>query len=110
MTVAFFFFFLFLFLFMVSVFREELKQVRESDTLASKVAVSSSSSVLSAVSGYGSLQPQQSQGMPQSSSSSYLTGPTALQIKQRLQIGTTPTMYQSDGMESDDSLASDNDR
>ena len=83
----------------VNVFREDLKQVQEQNN-----------SVYPAVSGYGSLQPQQSQGVPQTSSSSYLTGPTALQIKQRLQIGATPTMYHSDGMESDDSLASDNDR
>ena len=89
---------------------QDRAQARDPDAPAAKVGVGYNPGLHSAVSGYGSLQPQQSQGLPQSSSSSYLAGPTALQIKQRLQIGAAPTLYHSDGMESDDSLASDNDR
>ncbi|XP_076469124.1 uncharacterized protein LOC143299673 isoform X3 [Babylonia areolata] len=93
--------------------REELKRVEEQireEAIASSSASKSRAGVGVGVGSYGSLQPQQSQGVPQASSSSYLAGPTAQQIKQRLQIGTSPSAYHSDGMESDDSLASDMDR
>ncbi|KAL8595237.1 hypothetical protein ACOMHN_043389 [Nucella lapillus] len=87
---------------------EELKRVEQ--RIQEETSTGKSGGALSGGGGgsYDSLQPQLSQGVPQqSSSASYLTGPTALQIKQRLQIGTSPLAYHSDGMESDDSLASD---
>ncbi|KAK7503606.1 hypothetical protein BaRGS_00005145 [Batillaria attramentaria] len=109
------------------VLREELKRIEEQvreEARAKEVAALIASSSATTVSGRPSqhstssgaqvvLHPQPSQGLPQQSNSgSYLTGPTALQIKQRLQIGSgNPHMaYHSDGMESDDSLASDNER
>ncbi|XP_070192077.1 ankyrin repeat domain-containing protein 26-like isoform X3 [Littorina saxatilis] len=94
-----------------AMFREELRPTENQfEEDVKELAVKTGGSRYSAGGANGSLQPQVSQGVPQTSCSPYLTGPTALQIKQRLQIGATPTMYHSDGMESDDSLASDNER